>query len=323
MMGSTMLLLSHIHPTLPWAGMYFCTENSSSWGYTVRCGYRKNCRPVPPSQGSWILWGQQNHALRWNKMDIKKNSRIWSKLNKITDTCLSLQRTVLIFACEENWFLNLITVLNGKQTPSQQEENRTSSQEERRPKLLLLLLLKNRAAFWGERRPLVIAPKAHLHPECVHTEAHRVRAGKRATSQSWNQGPSHATRQVRLHLALRHPCCREGNGTRVQVPTQWSYLAEGQVDAVPRRRCFLLQSLEWNGNIFLWAWSPQLKRKVDLKYRTNPILINVFLFLCRQTSILLQEDSKKNSKAPTGKISWCCSTCHIWNAIRAIYWRWE
>lgn len=267
MMGPTMLLLSHIHPTLPWAGMYFCTENSSSWGYTVRCGYRKNCRPVPPSQGSWILWGQRTHTFCWNKMlltllDIKKNSRIWSKLNKITDTCLSLQWTVLIFVCEKNWFLNLITVLNGKQTPSQQEKNRTSPQEERRPRLLLLLLLKNRATFLGERRSLVIAPKAHLHPECVHTEGHRVRAGKRATSQSWNQGPSHVTRQVRLHLALCHPCYCEGNGTRVQVPTQWSYLAEEQVEAVPRRRCFLLQSLTWvKRQHFFMGMKPTVEKK--------------------------------------------------------------
>lgn len=144
---------------------------------------------------------------------------------------------------EKNWFINLITTLNVKQTPSQQGENRTSPQEERRSKLLLLLLLKNKATLLGERRSLVIAPKAHLHPEYVCTEGHRVRAGKRATSQRWS--PSHVTRQVGLHLALRHPCYCEGNGTRAQLPTQWGYLAEGQVEAVPRRWCFLLQSLTW------------------------------------------------------------------------------
>lgn len=118
---------------------------------------------------------------------------------------------MLIFV-RENWFINLISVLNGKQTPSEQEENRTSPQDERRPKLLFLLLLKNKATLCGERKCPVIAPKAHLRAECVCTEGRRVRAGKRAPSQSWYP----VTRQVRLHLALRHPCYCEGNGTRAR-----------------------------------------------------------------------------------------------------------
>lgn len=143
--------------------------------------------PVLHSQSSWILWAQQNHTFRWIKMVltllvVNKSSRMLTRLNKITDACLSLQRTVLIFVYEKNWSIHLFPALSGNQTPSQQEDN--SPQEERRPKLLLLLVLKNKATLLGERRSQVIAPKAHLHPKCLCTEGHRVRGVKRAGTRA-------------------------------------------------------------------------------------------------------------------------------------------
>lgn len=230
---------------------------------------------------------------------VNKSSRMLSRLNKITDACLSLQRTVLIFVYEKNWSIHLVPALSGNQTPSQQEHNRTSPQEERRPKLLLLLVLKNKATLLGERRSQVTAPKAHLHPKCLCTEGHRARGVERAMSQSWYQGPFHVTRQAQLPLALRLPCCSEGSGTRAQVPTQWSYLAEGQMEAVPRRHCFLLSTLPVTITslseraIFLWAWNAHLKTTVNFQYETRDVLINVFLFLWGQTSTV-----RKTAKLP-------------------------
>lgn len=121
--------------------------------------------------------------------------------------------------------------------------------------------------------------------------------------------------------------------------------AGGQVEAAPRGRhwaaghaarcnyplhCRLLSEM---ATFFPGHGTHVWKTKVNFNCELKDIPINVFLFLCRQTSILLQDDywrkekQKKGKKTPedekrqsSHRQNFCCSACHIWSTTWAAYW---
>lgn len=137
-----------------------------------------NNRPEYATQGSWSLWLPHNHCFCWNKilmlLAIKKIFTIWSTLNKITDACLSLQRTMLILVWEKSGLIHLLFQAAGKPHPSRRKQN--CSQKERGPRLLFFTPGNNAALWEMEIAGICSRSCGHIHPKHVQTQDHVARA---------------------------------------------------------------------------------------------------------------------------------------------------